>query len=118
MIPVLVMMLAGSLSLTDAGNFTVTDEAWFNVVVEDLDGPGKNYTGKFVVALFGETVPMTVMNFVAITRGYERVNQVRPVVSISARWLSKYTNARERVNPLKRSGLRWLHLEMLSAIQV
>ena len=73
-----VVLACCSMSLmVDAGNFTVTDEAWFNVVVENLHGPGRNFTGKFVVALFGETVPMTVMNFVAITRGYERVNQVR-----------------------------------------
>jgi len=74
---VMTLLLACSASLVHAGNFTVTDEAWFNVVVEDLLGPGKNYSGRFVVALFGETVPMTVMNFVAITRGYERVSQVR-----------------------------------------
>jgi len=74
----LVVVLTCSVCLVDAGNFTVTDEAWFKVVIENLNGPGKNFTGMFVVALFGETVPMTVMNFVAITRGYERVNQVRP----------------------------------------
>jgi len=74
----LVVMLACSVCLVDAGNFTVTDEAWFKVVIENINGPGKNFSGMFVVALFGETVPMTVMNFVAITRGYERVNQVRP----------------------------------------
>jgi len=69
-------VLSSCVVLSAAGEFTVTDEAWFNVVVENLLGPGRNFTGKFVVALFGETVPMTVMNFVAITRGYERVNQV------------------------------------------
>jgi len=67
-------------SLGDAGLYTVTDEAWFKVVVVDLNGPGKNYTGRFEIALFGETVPMTVMNFVAITRGYERQNQVLAIV--------------------------------------
>ena len=79
---VVLMTLACWTSLCDAGNFTVTDEAWFHVVVADLLGPGRNYSGKFVVALFGETVPMTVMNFVAITRGYERVNQVHTVRSV------------------------------------
>jgi len=77
MIAVLAVMVACSMSPVDAGNYTVTDEAWFNMVVENFSGPGRNFTGKFVVALFGETVPMTVMNFVAITRGYERVSQVR-----------------------------------------
>jgi len=73
----LTLLLACSMWLVDAGNFTVTDEAWFKVSAADLNGPGKNYTGQFVIALFGETVPMTVMNFVAITRGYERPGQVR-----------------------------------------
>ena len=54
------------------GNFTVTDEAWFEVKVTDMDGPGEHYTGRFTIALFGEAAPMTVMNFAAITRGYSR----------------------------------------------
>jgi len=54
------------------GNNTVTDEAWFEMEVKDMDGPGQDYRGRFVVALFGETAPMTVMNFVSITRGYSR----------------------------------------------
>jgi len=54
------------------GNYTVTDEAWFEVVVEDMDGDGQDYRGRFTIALFGETAPMTVMNFAAITRGYSR----------------------------------------------
>jgi len=70
------MVLLCTVSSTEAGNYTITDEAWFSVTVEDPDTPTKNYSGRFVIALFGETVPMTVMNFVAITRGYERPNQV------------------------------------------
>lgn len=68
-------MLACTVTSTEAGNYTVTDEAWFSVSVEHPDTPTKNFTGRFVIALFGETVPMTVMNFVAIARGYERPNQ-------------------------------------------
>ena len=77
MIPILTLILACWMSLSEAGQYTVTDEAWFKVVVVDLTGPGRNYSGKFEIALFGETVPMTAMNFAAITRGYERQNQVR-----------------------------------------
>jgi len=54
------------------GNFTVTDEVWFDVEVKDLDGPGEDYKGRFVIGLFGETAPMTTMNFAAIARGYKR----------------------------------------------
>jgi len=54
------------------GNYTVTDEVWFDIEVKDYDGPGEDYTGRFVIALFGETAPMTTMNFAAIARGYKR----------------------------------------------
>lgn len=69
------LFLAVTLSLVSTafcGNYTVTDEAWFDVEVKDMDGPGQDYRGRFVVALFGEVAPMTVMNFVAIARGYKR----------------------------------------------
>jgi len=62
------------LSLSYAGNYTVTDEAWFEVEVRNLDGPGQDYRGHFTIALFGETAPMTVMNFVALTKGYSKGN--------------------------------------------
>lgn len=54
------------------GNYTVTEEAWFEVEVKDMDGPGQDYKGRFTIALFGDTAPMTVMNFASITRGYKR----------------------------------------------
>ena len=60
------------ISVANCGNFTVTDEAWFDVEVKDLDGPGEDYRGRFTLALFGETAPMSVMNFAAITKGYKR----------------------------------------------
>lgn len=72
---VLFVMTALSLLATGyCGNFTVTEEAWFEVEVKDLDGPGEDYRGRFTIALFGETAPMTVMNFAAITKGYKRGN--------------------------------------------
>jgi cyclophilin family peptidyl-prolyl cis-trans isomerase len=66
------LLLAAFAALASAGNYTVTDEAWFEVEIKDMDGPGQDYRGRFVVALFGETAPMTCMNFAAITRGYKR----------------------------------------------
>jgi len=62
--------LACSTTGTWAGNLTVTEEVWFEVEVKDMDGPGEDYKGRFTVSLFGEAAPMTVMNFVAIARGY------------------------------------------------
>ena len=58
--------------LGSCGNYTVTDEAWFDVEVQDMDGPGQDYRGRFVIGLFGETAPMTSMNFAAITKGYKK----------------------------------------------
>ena len=59
-------------SIGYCGNYTVTDEVWFDIEVKDYDGPGEDYKGRFVIALFGETAPMTTMNFAAIARGYKR----------------------------------------------
>ena len=55
-----------------ASNFTVTDEAWFEVEVRNLDGPGQDYRGHFTIALFGDAAPMTVLNFASIVKGYKR----------------------------------------------
>ncbi len=68
----LIAALSGLVTVSHCGNYTVTDEAWFDVTVKDMDGPGEDFTGRFVVALFGDTAPMTTMNFVHITKGYKR----------------------------------------------
>jgi len=52
--------------------FTVTDEVWFEAHVKNIDGAGNDYTGRFTIALFGETAPMTVMNFASLARGYKK----------------------------------------------
>ena len=38
-----VATLAAIVSLAHCGNFTVTDEAWFEVEIKDMDGPGQDY---------------------------------------------------------------------------
>lgn len=60
---------------SDDSNHTVTEHAWFDIEIKNYDGPGEDYTGRFVIALFGDTVPMTVMNFAQLTKGYKRGNQ-------------------------------------------
>ena len=59
-------------SLGYCGNFTVTSKVFFDVEIKDLDGPGEDYRGRFVVALFGETCPMAAMNFAGIAKGFKR----------------------------------------------
>jgi len=71
----LFLVILASLSLgcqlIEAGNHTVTHEAWFEIEIRNMDGPGEDYRGKFTVALFGETTPMTVLNFVSFVNGYK-----------------------------------------------
>ena len=55
----------------EENKYMVTEEAWFEVKVEDMDGPGNDFTGRFTLALFGEAAPMTVLNFASITKGYK-----------------------------------------------
>ena len=50
----------------------VTDEVWFDVEIKDYDGQGEDYRGRFVVAVFGDICPMTVLNFVSLAKGYKR----------------------------------------------
>lgn len=71
----LTLVASSMFSLCLAENYTVTDEAWFDIQIADHDSPGEDFHGRFVIALFGITAPMTVMNFAAITRGYKRGNE-------------------------------------------
>jgi peptidyl-prolyl isomerase H (cyclophilin H) len=52
-------------------NETVTAEAVVEFVVKNYDANG-DYHGKIRVALFGEAVPMTVLNFFSICNGVKR----------------------------------------------
>jgi len=60
------------LATSYAGNFTVTDEVWFDVEIKDYEGPGEHYKGRFVVAVMGESAPMTALNFVSLAKGHKR----------------------------------------------
>jgi len=72
---VVAVLMTSLVGLSLAGKYTVTDEAWFEVETDDVDGKGTPFTGRFTIALFGETAPMTVMNFVSIVKGYKRGNE-------------------------------------------
>ena len=64
--------LAAVVSVGYCGNHTVTDEAWLEFEVKDLDGPGIDYRGRVVIALFGEAAPVTVLNFKSLAKGYKK----------------------------------------------
>lgn len=53
-------------------DLTVTHEAFFDIEIKDYDGPGEDYRGRIAIALFGEQVPMTVLNFVKLANGFQR----------------------------------------------
>merc|ERR1712008_229882 len=71
-IMLLFVAFATFVASTYAGNFTVTDECWFDIESTDYDGPGEHYNGRFVIGVMGETAPMTALNFVSLTRGHKQ----------------------------------------------
>ena len=52
--------------------FVVTHEAWFNISISDNKFSPPTKTERVVIALFGEICPMTVTNFITITKGLRR----------------------------------------------
>ena len=53
--------------------FIVTHEAWFNISIrEDKLSPVISKSERIVIGLFGEICPMTVTNFITITKGLRR----------------------------------------------
>ena len=54
-------------------DYTVTDEAWFEIEVKDYRG--KYWSGKFTVGVFGDIVPLTSLNFISIARKYRNLDQ-------------------------------------------
>lgn len=60
------------IALATCGDHTVTEETWFDIEIKDYYGEGEDYRGRFVIAVFGETAPMTVTNFQHLVKGYKR----------------------------------------------
>lgn len=74
MASVRLVILLSVLAVAVCADYTVTDEAWFDVEIKDHYGAGEDYRGRFVIALFGDSAPMTVLNFRHIVKGYKRGN--------------------------------------------
>ncbi|XP_041365644.1 peptidyl-prolyl cis-trans isomerase slr1251-like [Gigantopelta aegis] len=53
-------------------NHTVTDEVEMTFEIKNFDGQGEDYQGTITIGLFGETAPMTVLNFKGICQGFKR----------------------------------------------
>ena len=55
--------------------YTITHEATFDIVIKENAHTDEIIShGRIVIGLFGEIVPMTVLNFVTITNGIIRTN--------------------------------------------
>lgn len=66
------LTFVSALAIALCADYTVTDEAWFDVEIKDHYGDGEDFRGRFVIALFGDSAPMTVLNFRHIVKGYKR----------------------------------------------
>ncbi|BFY97186.1 hypothetical protein BsWGS_00225 [Bradybaena similaris] len=60
-------------------NYTVTSEVALDVEVKNYNGKGDDLSGKVVIGLFGETVPVASLNFKTLCEGFKRPNQ--PIIS-------------------------------------
>ncbi|CAF3475778.1 unnamed protein product, partial [Rotaria sp. Silwood2] len=55
--------------------YTITHEAVFDIVIKDHIHANEILSkGRVVIGLFGNIVPMTVLNFITITNGIVRSN--------------------------------------------
>merc|ERR1712142_1179430 len=54
----------------ECGKYTVTEEVYLDFKVKNYDG--EKYSGRVVVALFGQTAPITCLNFAKLAQGYKK----------------------------------------------
>ncbi|KAK0057931.1 peptidyl-prolyl cis-trans isomerase H [Biomphalaria pfeifferi] len=67
----LVAVVASVLAIGQCNkNFTVTSEVVFDLEVKNYNGNGDDISGKLVIGLFGETAPVSVLNFKTLCEGY------------------------------------------------
>ncbi|KAH9520180.1 hypothetical protein Btru_060223 [Bulinus truncatus] len=68
---IFVAVVASLLALGQCNkNFTVTSEVVFDLEVKNYNGKGDDISGKVVIGLFGETAPVSVLNFKTLCEGY------------------------------------------------
>lgn len=54
--------------------FEVTHEAWFNISISENKFSPPIKSERIVIGLFGDICPMTVTNFITITKGLRRAS--------------------------------------------
>lgn len=65
------LVLADKKAEEKAVDYTVTDEAWFDIEVKDPDSKGEDFRGRVTIALFGNAAPISSLNFKFIAKGYK-----------------------------------------------
>jgi len=55
-------------------NFTVTTEVILDVETKNYNGNGDDLEGQIVIGLFGDTVPVSVLNFKNLCSGYKKAD--------------------------------------------
>jgi len=69
----LTLAISAMVALSAAeSNFTVTSEAVFEIDVENYDGNGNNLEGSVTVGIFGNTCPVSALNFKTLCSGFKR----------------------------------------------
>lgn len=53
-------------------NFTVTFEATLEIEAKNYNGQGDDISGKLVIGIFGDTAPITALNFKTLCTGWTR----------------------------------------------
>merc|ERR1719486_1719068 len=67
------LCLSAMLALAAAdSNFTVTSEVTFDIEVKDYDGLKNDLKGQITVGVFGDTAPVSVLNFKTMCSGFKR----------------------------------------------
>ena len=71
--------------------YTVTHEAVFDIVIKENAQTDEILSeGRLIIGLFGDIVPMTVLNFASITNGVVRAN-------VSRRWADEKSDGTDFV---------------------
>lgn len=56
--------------------YTVTEEAYFDIVIANTSKHQKPIEGRITIACFGDIVPITCLNFVSLAKGYRKSKEV------------------------------------------
>lgn len=70
-----ILILCVAVQAQQDSDLTITHEATFTVEIQYRDKKTKPFRGEFTIGLFGKVVPLTVMNFAQLIKGYKSKEQ-------------------------------------------